>query len=489
MRLRRHARVAVVGAGPSGLVAAKHALGGGVRPGGLRSERRPRRAVACDGRPQRSVAGDAHEHEPRDDRVLGLPAPADHPLHPAAEQIHAYLRAYADRFGVTERIRLRTPVARLARVGTSTASASTPWSSPPAASASRACRRGLTRSTASSSTPSTYPGAEPFRGRRTLVYGNGISGLEIASDLAAVTGRVSAFRKPRYVIQKVVDGVSSDWQWYTAFGALERRSAPREELSRTLRERVLRVAGNPAAFGAPEPRRATSSPRASRCARTTSRRSPTAASSAARRSPRSTAATVTFADGSRETVDAIVCATGYDLDIPYLDDASGPCSAPTSRSTSARCIPTCPASASSASSSPRARTSRCSSCRRAGSSRSGQAMSPPPDEARMRASDRRAPPPLDPHNALATTLADELGVAPDLLSPPRAHRGRCCSARCSRRATASTARALARTPPSTSPSSSPRRRGARRSRRRRGAAQVRLAAAADVVARRMRGRS
>ena len=28
--------------------------------------------------------------------------------------------------------------------------------------------------------------------------------------------------------------------------------------------------------------------------------------------------TVTFIDGSSETVDAIVCATGYDLDIPYL---------------------------------------------------------------------------------------------------------------------------------------------------------------------------
>ncbi len=25
------------------------------------------------------------------------------------------------------------------------------------------------------------------------------------------------------MIQKVVDGVSSDWQWYTQFGALERR--------------------------------------------------------------------------------------------------------------------------------------------------------------------------------------------------------------------------------------------------------------------------
>ncbi len=34
---------------------------------------------------------------------------------------------------------------------------------------------------------------------------------------------MSAFRKPRYVIRKNVGGVSSDWQWYTMFGALERR--------------------------------------------------------------------------------------------------------------------------------------------------------------------------------------------------------------------------------------------------------------------------
>ena len=42
-----------------------------------------------------------------------------------------------------------------------------------------------------------YPGSEPFRDRRTLVYGNGISGLEIASDLAATTSVVrlgSSFR-------------------------------------------------------------------------------------------------------------------------------------------------------------------------------------------------------------------------------------------------------------------------------------------------------
>jgi dimethylaniline monooxygenase (N-oxide forming) len=40
-------------------------------------------------------------------------APADYPLHPAAEQIHAYLRAYAQHFGVTDRIRLHAAVSRV----------------------------------------------------------------------------------------------------------------------------------------------------------------------------------------------------------------------------------------------------------------------------------------------------------------------------------------------------------------------------------------
>lgn len=42
-----------------------------------------------------------------------------------------------------------------------------------------------------------HPGAESFADRRTLVYGNGISGLEVASDLAFSAPVVSAFRKPQ----------------------------------------------------------------------------------------------------------------------------------------------------------------------------------------------------------------------------------------------------------------------------------------------------
>src|SRR5689334_21130807 len=166
-----------------------------------------------------------------------FPAPADHPLHPAAEQILAYLEAYARAFGLEERIRFGTPVRdvrpgwsvdgeRFDAVVVATGRFRRPRLPPVAA----AFRGELLHAF-------DYPGAEPFRGRPTLVYGNGISGLEIASDLAPHTPVVSAFRKPRYVIQKVVDGVSSDWQWYTLFGALERRGLPPDAWSRRQRER------------------------------------------------------------------------------------------------------------------------------------------------------------------------------------------------------------------------------------------------------------
>ena len=165
-----------------------------------------------------------------------------------------------------------------------------------------------------------YPGAAAFRDRRTLVYGNGVSGLEIASDIATVAPVVSSFRSMRYVLQKVVDGVSSDWQWYTEFGARERRHLTRAELGSTLTARVLRVAGDPASYGAPAPDPDVLVAGTSLCQDYLAQVRdgdivcrPAIASTSGR--------TVTFTDGSTETVDAVVCATGYRLDLPYLDPA------------------------------------------------------------------------------------------------------------------------------------------------------------------------
>jgi dimethylaniline monooxygenase (N-oxide forming) len=260
----------------------------------------------------------------------------------------------------------------------------------------------------------SYPGAEPFRDRAVLVYGNGISGLEIASDLAPHARVISAFRKPRYVIQKVVDGVSSDWQWYTLFGALERRRLPGDEWSRRQRERIENVAGNPTDFGAPAPDPDVRVAGVSLCQDYLAQVRdgsvgcrPGIASAHGH--------TVTFTDGSTATVDAIVCATGYDIDLPYLGDdvrrvlgadlalyqrtfhpdlaglgfigqflAQGPY------------FPLLELQA-----------------RWIVAVWSGEAALPA--DARMRATIAAPRPPLDAHNALALTLSEELGVAPEPL--------------------------------------------------------------------------
>jgi hypothetical protein len=258
-----------------------------------------------------------------------------------------------------------------------------------------------------------YPGAEPFRDRHTLVYGNGISGVEIASDLAATAPVVSAYRKPRYVIQKVVDGVSSDWQWYTLYGALERRFLSSEEWSRRQRERILRVAGDPADFGAPEPDADIRIAGLSLCQDYLAQISEGAitcrpAIAAAEGSE------VSFVDGSTGSYEAIICATGYDLDIPYLDrdvwSAVGPGFVLYHRTLHPD-LPGLGVIGQFLAQGPYFPLLELQA-RWIVASWTGQVALP--DAAMMRATIAKGQPPLDAHNALALTLAEELGVAPNV---------------------------------------------------------------------------
>ena len=416
VNLRRDARVAIIGAGPGGLVAAKHALEAGFDTTVFE---------ASDDRGGQWHSSASHSGiwpgmQANTSRAMtafsDAPPPADHPLHPSAEQVHAYLRAYADRFGVTERIRLRSPVARLApgwdvdgERFDGVVVASGRFRKPQMPPGLEAFGGELLHSF-------DYPGAEHFRGRTTLVYGNGISGLEVASDLAPVTKVVSAFRKPRYVIQKNVDGVSSDWQWFTAFGALERRNLSPGELSGMLRERVLAVAGNPASFGAPEPDPDILVAGLALCqgwlaevrdGRVTCRPAIAGVDDRA----------VTFTDGSREEIDAIICATGYDLDIPYLDarvwDVVGAEFALYERTLHPD-LPGFGAVGQFFAQGPYFPLLELQA-RWIVAVWAGDVAAP--DAAAMR--DALAPaPPIDPHNALATVLADELGAAPDIFARP-----------------------------------------------------------------------
>ena len=114
MRLREGARVAVVGAGPGGVVAAKHALDAGFEPTVFEA------SDDLGGQWHTAAAHSGIWPGMRTNTSRGLtafsdlPPPAEHPLHPSATQMHAYLRDYAARFGVTERIRFGTRVRSVA---------------------------------------------------------------------------------------------------------------------------------------------------------------------------------------------------------------------------------------------------------------------------------------------------------------------------------------------------------------------------------------
>ena len=417
MRLPDGASIAVIGAGPSGITAAKHALEAGFDVtvfeagdaiGGQWHTAAPHSGVWPEMRTNTSRAMTAFSD---------FPAPADHPLHPAAAQVRAYLEDYARASGVVDHVRLRSCVGEVQPGWTvdgerfdAVVVASGRFRKPRLPRVVDAFRGETLHAF-------DYPGAERLRDRATLVYGNGISGLEIASDLAPHAPVISAFRKPRYVIRKVVDGVSSDWQWYTLFGALERRLSSSEDWSRRQRERILHVAGNPADFGAPEPSDDLRVAGVSLCQDYLLQVRD--GSIACRPGIASVEGpNVTFTDGSTAAVEVMICATGYDIDIPYLSrrirDVLGPDLALYQR-TFHPDLPGLGVIGQFLAQGPYFPLLELQA-RWIAAVWSGEVTLP--GDALMRHAIEQPRPPLDAHNALALTLSEELGVAPEPMDWP-----------------------------------------------------------------------
>jgi hypothetical protein len=406
-------RLAVIGAGPGGLATAKHAIRAGFdvsvfeasdQLGGQWHTTADHSGVWPGMRTNTSRAMTAFSD---------FPVPSTHALHPLAEEVQDYLRAYATAFGVLERIRFGTPVTSLRPAWTVNGepfdlvvSASGRFHAP--SSPAR-----FERFTGELLHAYDYPGAGHFEDRRVLVYGNGVSGHEIASDIASVAPVISAYRKPRYVVQKVVDGVPSDWQWYTHIAALRRATMSPEGYARVLRERVVRVAGHPADYGAPAPDENILVAGHSLC------QDYLAQVRAGQISCRPAIADVdgrqvTFVDGTRETVDAIVCATGYRLDIPYLPREVWAVTGPELRLHQRTLHPDLPGLAfvgQFAAQGPYFPLLELQARWIIGVWSGDIAV---PDDHVMRESLTFAPPVLDSHHMLALSLADAAGVAPDL---------------------------------------------------------------------------
>ena len=326
-------RLAIVGAGPAGLATLRALIARGFDA--VAFERRPCVggvwALRDDERPTAAYRS-LHLITSRDRTEYGeLPMPDGTPDYPSRDAVGRYLEAYAERFGLLERIRLGDGVASATRtdegwqlelesgarerfdmlVVANGHNEEAKWPDPP------------------------YPGefdgrqlhaldyaeADEFRGQNVLVVGMGNSAMDIATDISLVADRTYlSARHGTWVIPKRLLGQPAD-QIIKPWVAVHVPWQIRQPLSQML---LRLTVGPPERYGLPEPTRGLFQDHPTITDTVLSRIShgeltPKPGISAL--APGS----VAFTDGSEEPVDAIVWCTGYRVSMPFLDEAlTGP---------------------------------------------------------------------------------------------------------------------------------------------------------------------
>jgi cation diffusion facilitator CzcD-associated flavoprotein CzcO len=326
--------VAVIGAGPAGLVAARYLASEGFRPVLF---------DAADRVGGQWRAGDADSSvwpgmRTNTSRVTtafsDLEHPEGTPTYPTGADIGAYLQRFADASGTLGDARFASRVDDLSPTRDSG------WLVTWTASGGRRHTERFDRAIVASGRYRTahvpavpgldtfrgdggishvarYRGAAAYAGKRVLVAGHSISAVEIASELALKGAErvVVASRRHRYVLQKLITGVPIEHRIYTRAAGLGARLLPPADASEALRAFIVRTCGHPSQFGAPchaeDPSEAGFTQNQYYL--------PLVAEGRIHPRPWLTsidATGVTLADGSHEEVDAILFGTGYALDLP-----------------------------------------------------------------------------------------------------------------------------------------------------------------------------
>ena len=327
--------VAVIGAGPAGLVTARWLSSYGFAPVLFEAADRP--GGQWNG--ASPMSGTWRGMRTNTSRVMTRFSDLDHlpgtPIYPTREDMHAYLERYAEQFGLTRRIRCRTRVEllqkadgggwlvrsrrdnevrteRFARVIVASGRYVAP--EVPALPG----LDGFTGSLGAAHT-SQYDGGHAYRGKDVLVAGCSISALEIASDIAASGARnvTTCYRRQRYVLPKLLSGVPTEHVMFTRAASLAGRILPPEALAAGLKAKVLGVAGSPDQFGAMTP-----DDNIFAAGITQSQNFlPFVAEGRIGVRPwieSVNGRSVRFADGTMAEFDAILFGTGYRLSLPFL---------------------------------------------------------------------------------------------------------------------------------------------------------------------------
>lgn len=322
-------RVAVIGAGPGGVVTARWLLAQGFEP--TIFEQGSDLGGQWSGTPGSSgVWPTMHTNT---SRVLTAFSDLEHrcdEVYPSNQQVLEYLRRYAEIFGLIERIRLNTRIDELSRAGAGwrvrhrggeevfdrAVVASGRFHSP-----AIPVVPGLDTFAGELGIMPTYDYRDPsqFAGRRVLVAGCAVSALEIAAELAVLGAArvVVTQRRQRYILPKFAAGIPSDHRIFTRYGVLASDILPPAEVDRQLKEIVVEAGGSPEQYGAPAP-----DPSLFTAGVTLNQGYlPLVAEGRIAVRPWMTSVdgtTARFTDGTTEDVDAMIMGTGFTLSLPFL---------------------------------------------------------------------------------------------------------------------------------------------------------------------------
>jgi len=327
--------IAIIGGGPAGLATAKYLLAEGLTP--VLFEQSD--SVGGQWNAGGSQSGVWPSMRTNSSRVTTKFSDLDHlaevPVFPTNQHIHDYLRRYAAHFQLNPHIRFNTSVSEVAQVDgqwqvtsirhgepavtemfSHVIIASGRYNKPhiPAIPGLQhfAGARGVTHTF-------RYRGNQAFAGQRVLVVGNSISGLEICSDLAFDPSIrvVSACRKPRYIFNKLLAGRPTDCVAFSRFAHFAFRALPLPQAAEGLKQILLQHCGNPVQYGGLKPADNILEAGITQCQHYLG------AVAEGKITVKGgvkefTTDGVIFEDGTREQLDAVILATGYDLNLPFL---------------------------------------------------------------------------------------------------------------------------------------------------------------------------
>jgi len=328
--------VAIIGAGPAGLAAAKSLLEDGQVPV-LIEQSSGIGGQWNQGTPLSGIWPDMHANSCHVEMSFSdFDYPAGTQMFPTNQEVLAYLTAYTAHFGLEPYLRLNTRVEQISRGPTNSYTVVTTdaagerrteaFSHIIVASGRYNKPRypdtaGLDQFEGKVQHSFAYRGRHDFRGKRVLVVGNSISGLEIASDLArnADTTVISSCRKPRYIIRKMLKGMPVEQSVFTRFAAYLNHALPPAQAAAGLKQFILESFGNPADFGGLRPADDLLEAGVAQCQ--------DYLDDLAIGHIRAVPGVRTFTpdgavltDGQKIPADCIILATGYDLDLPFLSE-------------------------------------------------------------------------------------------------------------------------------------------------------------------------